>query len=327
MIITALMAGYDADAQSTFDDMYRYYDAHHSEYDLSSFGFPTNLLMAWHQNDQCTNTLDACDATDGDVDIAYALLLADAQWGSNGDIDYKTRALAIIDQLMDALIEGSAATGPSYITIGDCILGDAAWQKRTRPSDFILAEFRAFRAASGDARWDTSITAMLDISASLQTNHSSSGLLPDFVDKANTAPEPAAPNIIESAHDGQWYANSCRTPWRIGQEAVFFNTAASKAVVSKMTTFMRSETSDDPKKICSGYDLDGTPLDACDWHSLEYVAPFAVAAMIDADNAAWLDAIWAIMKDPSLIAAERQYYGDTINLLTMLVVSGNWWLP
>ena len=139
-----------------------------------------------------------------------------------------------------------------------------------------LAEFRAFRAASGDARWDTSIAAMLDISASLQTNHSSSGLLPDFVDKANTAPEPAAPNIIESAHDGQWYANSCRTPWRIGQEAVFFNTAASKAVVSKMTTFMRSETSDDPKKFshwrggkyrsvpCRRYRSSATPISVGD---------------------------------------------------------------
>ncbi len=328
MIIAALMAGHDAEAQTIFDDLYRYYDAHRSPVDLSSFGHTTNLFMSWKQDDQCANTQGASSATDGDIDIAYALLLADAQWGSTGDVDYKARALAIIDQLMDTLVEGSAAATPSYLTIGDWTLGDVAWEKRTRTSDFILAEFRAFRSASADARWDTAIAGMIDIAEALQINHAAaSGLLPDFVENAHSSPAPVAPSTLEGPHDGHWYANACRTPWRIGQDAVMSGAAPSKAIVEKMTSFMRTQTGDDPKKICSGYDLAGNALDACDWHALMYIAPFAVAAMVDADHQVWLDGIWAIMKDPSLIGGERQYYGDSINLLAMLVASGNWWQP
>lgn len=329
MVITVLMAGYDADAQTTFDNLFRYYDAHRSASDLSAYGHATNLFMSWRQTDQCVNSADDSSATDGDVDIAYALLLADRQWGSGGAIDYRTRALGIVAQLMDALIEGTGTAKPRYITIGDGVLADSAWLKRTRSSDFILSEFRSFRAASGDARWDDALAGLLDLAATLQNDHSPlTGLLPDFIESADTSsPAPAAPNTLESAHDGHWYANACRTPWRIGQDAVLAGDAESRAIVEKMTTFMRAETGEDPTQICSGYDLAGNALDACDWHALEYIAPFAVAAMVSSDHQAWLDAIWAIMKDPSLIAAERQYYGDSINLLTMLVVSGNWWQP
>lgn len=329
MIITALMAGYDAEAQTLFDGMVRYYDAHRSTTDLTSSGHATNLFMSWRQNDQCENIQGETSATDGDVDIAYALLLADAQWGSTGAIDYRTRGLAIIDLLMDALIEGAAATTPKYLVIGDWAVGDNAWDKRTRTSDFILAEFRAFRSASGDSRWDDAILGMQGIAASLQTNHAAStGLLPDFVEAAHTtSPSPVAPNTLESANDGEFGANACRTPWRVGQDAVFTGNASSKAIVEKMTAFFRDETNDDPKKICSGYTRAGAALDACDWHSLEYIAPLGVAAMVSASHQAWLDAIWAIMKTPSLVSSPRQYYGDTINVLTMLVVSGNWWQP
>ena len=58
--------------------------------------------MSWQQCDNGTALIDGanegsmtggyCDsATDGDMDIAYALLLADKQWGSSGDIVYLAR--------------------------------------------------------------------------------------------------------------------------------------------------------------------------------------------------------------------------------------------
>src|SRR5438128_2865437 len=80
MIIMALMAGHDPDAKSYFDGMFAYFTEH-----------PTAThahLMSWYQNTSCADANGKDSASDGDLDIAYALLLADKQWGSGGAIDY-----------------------------------------------------------------------------------------------------------------------------------------------------------------------------------------------------------------------------------------------
>ena len=55
--------------------------------------------MAWAQTKNFTD-IDGTSATDGDMDIAYSLLLANEQWGSNGKINYLKEA-----QLMIAAIK------------------------------------------------------------------------------------------------------------------------------------------------------------------------------------------------------------------------------
>ena len=82
MLIAVSMSDYDNEAKEIFDGMYRYYQSH-----LSEIG-PN--LMAWQQNDNgkaIVNSSSGGDsATDGDMDIAYALLMADSIWGSDGEI-------------------------------------------------------------------------------------------------------------------------------------------------------------------------------------------------------------------------------------------------
>lgn len=95
MLSTACMSEYDREAKSIFDGMYNYYRAH-----LSNIG-PN--LMAWQQNDngsEIINASGADSATDGDMDIAYSLLIADKIWGSNGNINYKDSAISLINDIM-----------------------------------------------------------------------------------------------------------------------------------------------------------------------------------------------------------------------------------
>ena len=85
MLLAALMAGHDparADRSSTACT--RYFRDHPSGI--------TPSLMAWYQNKSCENVEGTDSASDGDLDIAYALLLADKQWGSCGAIDYRGEA-------------------------------------------------------------------------------------------------------------------------------------------------------------------------------------------------------------------------------------------
>jgi endoglucanase len=86
MVITAFMAGADPDARRIFDGLYAFFRDH------PSAGSPD--LMAWKQVEGCANIdlRNTGSATDGDMDIAYALLLADRQWGSDGAINYKQAA-------------------------------------------------------------------------------------------------------------------------------------------------------------------------------------------------------------------------------------------
>src|ERR1700744_1332802 len=87
MMIVALMAGFDSTAQETYDCLYRYYRSHPST--------SSPDLMAWMQTRYC-RSVDGGTATDGDMDIAYSLLLADAQWGRHSNIPYRQKALEMI---------------------------------------------------------------------------------------------------------------------------------------------------------------------------------------------------------------------------------------
>jgi len=96
MLIATSMAEYDTEAKEIFDGMFRYYKDH-----LSEIG-PN--LMAWQQSDNgkaLVNSNGADSATDGDLDIAYALLMADSIWGSDGEFDYKETAIAVINDIME----------------------------------------------------------------------------------------------------------------------------------------------------------------------------------------------------------------------------------
>ena len=80
MMLAAYFAGHDANAKSIFDGLYNYFRKN-----------PSNTspdLMDWTQL-TCNDPPSSGDnsASDGDIDIAYALLLAHVQWGSTGEID------------------------------------------------------------------------------------------------------------------------------------------------------------------------------------------------------------------------------------------------
>ena len=72
----ALMAGADSDAQASFDSVLKFVLAHPSSI--------TPGLLAAEQDSSCKSVNGSDSATDGDLAVAYGLLLADRQWGSAG---------------------------------------------------------------------------------------------------------------------------------------------------------------------------------------------------------------------------------------------------
>ena len=302
MIITALM-----NRQTEFDGLYNMYSA------FPSTGNPN--LMSWIIPENEDTSLLSDSASDGDIDIAYSLLLADKKWGSTGSIDYKAEALRIIDAIMESEISHSTWR---------VLLGD--WDSdnlSTRPSDWIPDHFRAFKDASEDTRWDKVITALYDERMDIfNTYAASTGLMPDFV--VNDPPEPAPPDFLEGQHDGDYYYNACRVPWRIACDYVLYGSPETgkkaKITVKTMEDWIVKETSGNPDAVKAGYTLKGKAL--ADYSEGCFTAPFVAGAAADPSFQSFLDNGWDKIR-----AGKSNYFNDTITMLVLLLVSGIWQAP
>jgi endo-1,4-beta-D-glucanase Y len=316
MILAALMAGHDPQARAIFDGMYAYFREH------PTAGY--DRLMAWNQTRSCENSTDGdSSATDGDLDIAWALLLADRQWGSCGAIDYRAEALAVLDDILAGDVDPAA----SYTLLGDWTdPNEPGYWQATRSSDFMPAHYRSFLDASGDGRWTNLRDSQYDIVAAVQANHSPlTGLLPDFIVGVPATPAPAPPFFIEADSDGDFSYNACRDPWRVATDFLVSGDARARATLQPVNAWIRTATGNDPALIGAGYALDGTPLPDTDYRSMAFVAPLGVGAMVDAANQSWLNATWDLVVATPL--ADEAYYENTLKLLGMIAMSGNWWAP
>ena len=307
MIITALFAGYDASAKEYFDGMYYMYDEHRSTIDSD--------LMSWIISNDENPAKDEDSATDGDMDIAYALLLAHDQWGSDGAINYLAEAKRISS---DGIKE--SASNNYRLMLGDWWDGD--WQWATRSSDWMPDHLRAFFEVSNDDYWIGVADTIYSLVNQLTKNYSpTSGLMPDFVDGQIPAPAPA--DFLESEYDGDYNWNACRFPWRIAVDYAHYGTPAAKKTLERIVNWLENKTADNPANIKPGYLLTGEPIPNRNYSSLAFSSPFISACIVNEAHQQYLNDGWDIISN----TREESYFGDTINLLCMLLISGNWWKP
>jgi endo-1,4-beta-D-glucanase Y len=313
MMILALMAGHDPMAKAAFDSMNRVRKAFPSSTDprLMSWVVPKN-------GDKRVKPQPP--ATDGDMDMAYALLLAHDQWGDEAANHYLADARAVIAGMEAKFITQGSGKYYPRLNIGDpAHMGSGAPESRkdmTRPSDFIVDHMRAYAVASGHSLWMDLENGSLSIL--LGVRNPATGLVPDFV-----VDDPPAPSKTGTADENVCYAcydyNSCRVPWRQATAIALYGVAGSKDVANKIVAWARAKYKDDPNLVESSYALDGTGKGDGD---NAFTSPMIAASIADPANQAWLDKGWAYMKGSS-----RGYYGGSITLMSMLVVSGNWWIP
>jgi endo-1,4-beta-D-glucanase Y len=337
MVIVALMAGYDSTAQETYDCLYRWYKSHPTT--------SSSHLMAWTQKKD-GNSLDGGAATDGDMDIAYSLLLADAQWGRHSNIPYRQEAFAMINAIRSQEINPQ-----TYV-----IMEDNTGRPRARDyfdmrsSDYMPDHLRAFRDATGDPYWDTVINNNYRVFRYLQNTYSPEvGLVPDFIknirfspgqisaatgtgpvlendsDDVNLFAQPVQPNYLESKYDGVYNFNACRVPWHIGADFLVSGDPRAAAFLTRINKWIQSTTKGNPDNISAGYNLSGEDLPHRYYEALCFICPFAVAAMSGPDNQEWLNRLWDYIQHFKM--KDFDYYDNTIKVLDMIILSGNYWTP
>lgn len=312
MLIVAHMAGHDPDAQKIFDGLYRFYRDHPSQHD--------SLLMAWRQLSGCASSNDPNSATDGDIDIAEALLLADRQWGNTTGINYRYAAR----QMMAAIRVREVHPTTDLPQMGDWVHPDyPAEFDAARMSDLVPQHFRTFLAVSGDQGWRRSLDASYALLDEAQrTLAPDTGLVPDFVIDALDGTAAAPPNFVGDSRDGIYGPNACRMPWRVATDFLLNGEPRAKAVVGRLEDWVLRSTGGDIYRLYAEYRLDGTP--SVYYNYVCTTGAVGVAAMIDARYQTLLNRIW---DDIALdfIDTPSDYYGASLRMMYMLVMSRNWW--
>jgi endo-1,4-beta-D-glucanase Y len=311
MMIVALMAGYDPAAKNLFDNLLRYCQNHHS--------YKSNYLMAWAQYPGGKNT-DGTSASDGDMDIAYALLLADKQWGSKGTINYLSEARNRIAAIMRFEINHQTWS----VLLSDGIEAESRDYFDMRSSDFMPDHFKAFGRATKDKRWEKVTDQNYRLFKQVERQYSpDAGLIPDFISNINKHPRPARARFLESPYDGFYNYNACRVPWRIATDYLLTGDPRAKAITQKINRWVRETTKGNPDNISAGYTLDGNDIKGRYFEALSFIGPFAVSAMTGQKNQQWLNKVWDYLVRFKL--KDYDYYDNSIKLLDMIVLSGNYW--
>ncbi len=313
MLITALMGGADPVARGTFDSLFRYVIAHPSK--------PESPLMAWSQFSNSRNK-DQTSATDGDMDIAYALLLAHDQWGSRGKYNYLSAARNMIHSIMQYEINRDSYS----ILLSDAVEYDSEDYFDMRSSDFMPLHCKLFEMATGDAQWNKVVDKNYKLFSQMQETYSNdAGLIPDFIVHINRTAQPAHPRYLESRYDGCYNYNACRVPWRIATDYLLTGDKRSSEMVNKINRWIRQTTSDNPDNISAGYTLGGDDIRSRHYEAPSFIGPFAIAAMVDPANQRWLNSIWDYLVQFKL--KDFDYYDNSIKMISLLIVSGNYWNP
>jgi|GEM_PF-1258617 len=289
-----LMAVWMGD-QTTFDGLYRF------KQNKAASKSPSKL-MPW-VIDASNNVVDTGSATDADIDIAFALLMADKQWGSGGALNYMTLATAEINDIRnyDVALD-------NHLKPGD------AWDNHTFPSYFIVAFLREFKEidTAHAAQWDTIVNKCLTMMNTAANG--TTGLIGEIIETSGAAINDTRNNV-----DGRRYDyNSCRVPWRYAMDYCWNGnaTAGTQTYVNKLGAFFNGKGA---TGVYDGYWVSsGTAYGPN--RNAAFTGPAGCALMANTSYQTMLNNFGAAV---SGFNTTESYYNGAIKVLTMLFMSGN----
>ena len=306
MLLSVLMAGYDNGAKDLFDGLFKVVRSR------PAYGLGEKALMEWKISGDCGSGGGGWNAMDGDLDIAMALLMAHKQWGSAGTVDYRKEAIATIEAMKRWNFSPDGTTRGGPVT------------HLSRTSDYMITHFKAFKRATNDPFWDKATNRAFELFDHIQNNLApATKLIPDFLIYTDSA-YPQADNLHigdGSPNSDAYFWNGCRIPWRLASDYVTSGDERSKVVTSKLMDFFNNSTGGKPGQIQAGYKLDGTSLSS--FQSTAFIGPATAGAMVDAKFQPFLNSLWTFSSDN----LAQGYYGTELQLLSLIVASGNWWNP
>jgi endo-1,4-beta-D-glucanase Y len=253
-------------------------------------------LMKW-KIDADGIPLDDGFAGDGDEEVAFALLMADKQWGSDGSVNYLEEAVRIIQQLKIHNVQ------PNF-TFSD---GSGSW---IFPAYQLPNQWKIFAEVIGDNDWNKTIAKGYSLLNIFYGN--STGLMYDAFGPTGAA--------VTASHEVYGY-DACRVPWRICTDYLWnglTNNVLARDLPAKMADWAKIKWQSKPGNAKARYKIDGT--EAATYGDFGcMVGPMAVGAMAGTDQA-WLNTLATFTLN---IPVGNNYYADHVCLLSLLTLTGN----
>jgi endo-1,4-beta-D-glucanase Y len=221
--------------QATFDAIWKYEQAH-----LDAKG-----LMNWHINaDGTTASGGLNSATDADEDMAFALVMADKQWGG-----YSTTANDMLTKVAanDFGSDGTIKGGDTYVAVNPSYLAPAFYRV-----------FAGYTTGTASTRWMTILDKSYELLAAAA--NATTGLVPDW-----SSGRAGATNYTYDA---------TRTPFRIALDYCWSGDARAKTFSDKIGAFFAGVG---VANIKDGYSLTGTVTGT--YHNATFVGPAGAAGV------------------------------------------------
>ena len=270
-----------------FDGLMRYYQA----------VLKSNGLMPW-KLDGCSRTVvDEGAASDGDLDIAMALLMAECMWPDSG---YGTLAFNAINALHTNVVE---VDGSRLLLIaGDRWASNAC----ANPSYFAPGYYRAFAVAGAANAADWTKLADDSYYYLEKAANPTTGLVSEWV---------KGDNLACNYSPGEYGYNAARTPWRVVTDYAWWGAASAQAFATRLSNWVASI---DITSVVDGYTLAGSPTGQ--WKNSTFVGGFALTAIpsnqeaSDKFHADWLGYV------PQ--AQDSTYFNSSLRALYLLLSVG-----
>lgn len=292
MLITLLAAQKGYAKETQFMRLFYYYKS----FQISE----ENTLMKWKQEktDKGWESVDDNNATDGDLDIAYALIQAEKLWPDS--IEHYGDAA---QKLLESIKNNNYSEKTGLLTVGNWATVDPKAEMLIRFSDIMPTYYKAFADFTDDPFW-TKLEINATKALTQMSQETSTGLLPDFAWVGENSIAPVKPYEVAGKNDGDYAYNSARVPLRLADS----DNPQVKAVLDKMLIFF-----DKQPVIYGGYTLKGKPL--VKNQSNSFSAPLLYAAK-GHGNFSNLYASQRWIFDYSIVG--KDYYGDTLKTLALL---------
>jgi hypothetical protein len=270
-------------------------------------------------------------ATDADEDMAWALVMADKQWGSSGSLNYASLAKKQIQNVWAHEIYQSKLADP----------GDS-WPPQNffnmiNISYFAPAYYRVFKQIDSADAWEAVTQTVYD--TIFGQDSSTPGALNSSNKNTTNGLVPAWCTSTGGMASGQPFTyqyDSCRTPFRIGVDwclnglsassaATAINPSRAQSYVALTSSFFSGIGA---SNIVDGYNTDGTVASSANpvskGQSAAFLGPAAVGAMNSSSSAnlTFLNAAYNLVKTNTLWIG-GQYYDESWTVMSMLMMTGN----
>ena len=306
--------------QTVFDGLWKFALKYPSQAAVGLNNVQT-MLMNWYVKPD--GTLNSGDvnyqgaATDADEDMAWALIMADKQWGGQGSLSksYLQSAKDLLNDIWTYEILDSKLpkNGNRW--------GD--WNS-LNVSYFAPSYYRVFASVSGNASWNSGVVKCVYDTIAGNVTSANGNLANGLVRAFSTSTGGA----VKDQKD--WYNyDSCRTPFRIGLDVCLTKSSAdlwanAKDYVAKTSQFFAGIGA---ANIVDGYQINGTPkaefgARGYQGRSAAFIGPAGVGAMHSSTYQTFINDVWGLIRQNNMWCG-CQYYDESWTLLSMLMMSGN----